>query len=303
MLVVFGSVNADLVYQIERIPRPGETVLCEGWSFAAGGKGANQAAAAAKAGGEVAFVGCVGGDAHGPTLRQGLEAVGVDCSRMRLSPRPSGTAVIAVERDGENAIIVASGANLDVSVDQLPQLNLGDTLLCQNEIPTEATFAALRRARVAGARTILNLAPAASIPDHVLKDVDVLVVNEHEAQALVGNQGSPIESARSLAASHGLSCVVTLGVMGAIAIAAGAEWRVAALPVHVVDTTGAGDAFVGVLAAALAGGGTTWPVALARASVAAGLACEKLGAREGHPTAAAIDARLGELTPVSLPAG
>ncbi|MCS6780561.1 MAG: ribokinase [Geminicoccaceae bacterium] len=305
MLVVLGSINADLLFRVARLPRPGETVLCPSWSFAHGGKGANQAAAAARMGARVRFAGRVGADAWGPILRQGLEEAGVDTSLLADSAKPSGTAVIAVEDSGENAILVASGANLEVDAEQLAGVAFGPgtTLLCQNEIPLAQTLAALARARAAGARTIWNLAPAVAVSADALDPVDVLIVNRGEAAALLGHEAEPEATARALA-GPARTCVLTLGREGAIAVGPEGGWRVPALPVVPVDTTGAGDTFVGALAAGL-DGGLAWPEALARASVAAAMACERLGAREGQPNAEAVAARLAALPPVRAlePAG
>jgi len=297
MLLVLGSINADLVLEVETLPGPGETVLCPGWRLAHGGKGANQAAAAAKLGARVRFFGRIGSDPWGPLLRRGLEEAGVEVDGLASSPRPTGTAVIAVDRAGENLILVASGANLDVSLDQLggAELGPGTTLLCQNEIPLPVTLAALERARAAGARTILNLAPAAALPAGALDPVDLLLVNEHEAAALLGAACEPEAAAAALAGPQ-RTCVLTLGRAGALAIGPDGAWRVPALTVRPVDTTGAGDTFAGALAAFL-DLGLSLPEALARASVAAGLACERLGAREGQPDRAAVEARLAELGP------
>lgn len=297
MLVVLGSINADLVLEVEGLPRPGETVLCPGWRLAHGGKGANQASAAVKLGARVRFLGRIGPDPWAPVLREGLAAAGVDVDGLAPSPRPSGTAVIAVDRSGENLILVASGANLDVSLDQLDGAGLGPgtTLLCQNEIPLPVTLGALARARAAGARTILNLAPASALPAGALDPVDLLVVNEHEAATLLGGPREP-EAAAAALAGPVRTCVLTLGRAGALAVGPEGGWRVPALPIRPVDTTGAGDTFVGALAAFL-DLGLALPDALARASVAAGLACERLGAREGQPERAAVEARLGELGP------
>lgn len=297
MLVVLGSINADLVLEVARLPGPGETVLCPGWRFAHGGKGANQATAAARLGARVRFLGRIGPDPWGPLLRRGLVEAGVEVDLLAASERPSGTAVIAVDPAGENQILVASGANLDVSQDQLDGAGLGPgtTLLCQNEIPLEVTLPALARARAAGARTILNLAPAAALPPGALDPVDLLVVNRHEAATLAGRAGDPLAAARALA-GPARTCVLTLGSEGALALGPGIALRVPALPVRTVDTTGAGDAFVGALAAEL-DQGRPLPEALARASVAAGMVCEHLGAREGQPSAAALEARLAGLGP------
>jgi ribokinase len=301
MIVVPGSVNADLLFKVAHLPRPGETVLCPSYVMAPGGKGSNQAAAAAKAGAEVRFVGHVGDDAYGPVVRELLVAAGIDCDLLAVSPRPTAIAVIGVDEAGENAIIVASGANLDTAAAQVPDelLGPGATVLCQNEIRPQETFAALTRAKRRGARTVLNVAPAAPVPEEVLRELDVLVVNELEAEAVAGSAGgTPEDLARGLATRHGLACVVTLGGAGCLAVGAGDAWRVPALPVRPVDTTGAGDAFVGVLAAWL-DGGRPLVEALRAASVAAACSCEQVGAQTAQPTRATILERLPELPPVS----
>ena len=299
MLVILGSVNADLLFKVQKLPAPGETVLCPGYTMAPGGKGSNQAAAAAKAGAMTRFVGHLGDDAYGPVVRNLLIDAGIDCTALAISAKPTAIAVIGVDEAGENAIIVASGANLDTDASQVPDTLLGPdtTLLCQNEIRLAATAAILARGKAAGARTILNLAPAGPLTADVLRTLDVLVVNEIEARMAAGtSEGQPIELARRLACEHGLTCVVTLGASGAVAISPGGGWRVGSLPIEPVDTTGAGDAFVGVLAAAL-DAGKAMPEALHRASIAAGLACLAMGAQSSQPQAAEIDDRLTELPP------
>jgi ribokinase len=298
VLWVFGSINVDLLFEVASLPRAGQTVLCSGYEVAPGGKGANQAAAAARPGATVHMVGHVGGDDFGRLARDALAAAGVDCSRVAVSKRATGIAVIGVDRAAENQIMVASGANLDTHAGQILDADLapGVTLLCQNEIRPAETFALLRRAKARGARTILNLAPAGAVPAAALEALDYLVVNEIEGRMAAGGGalGDPAAFARELSARYGLICVVTLGAAGALAIGPGASYRIAALPVQPVDTTGAGDAFVGVLAAAL-DCGHDLAAALARASVAAGLACTRLGAQASQPDAAQIEARLGDL--------
>jgi ribokinase len=298
MLLVFGSLNVDLVFKVDRLPQPGETVLCPGFEPVPGGKGANQAAAAAKAGAGVRMVGRLGGDAFGHLAREALETAGVDCSGVLTSERPTGIAVIGVDPEGENQIMVASGANLDASADQIEDAALSPdvTLLCQNEVRPEETFALIERASARGARTILNLAPAIEVPARVLDALDVLVVNEVEAAMAAGVSriGDPADLARDLARRHDLVCVITLGAEGAIAMGSDGGHRVKALPIEAVDTTGAGDAFVGVLAAALHQG-QSLAKALCRASVAAGLACLTIGAQTSQPSVSAIEARLAEL--------
>jgi ribokinase len=296
MLLVFGSLNVDMLFRVAALPRPGETVLCPGYELAAGGKGANQAAAAARAGAAVRMVGQVGDDGFGRYAREALAAAGVDCDGIAVSPKATGIAVIGVDRRGENQIIVASGANLDADAGQVDDalLRPGTTVLCQNEVPPGATFALLERARAGGAHTILNLAPAVALPPGVLDALDVLVVNELEAAMAAGHEGEPAALAQALAARHDLTCVVTLGGQGALAAGRAEGWRIEALAVEVLDTTGAGDAFVGVLAAAL-DGGFALPQALHRASIAAGLACTRLGAQTSQPDAALIESRLAGL--------
>jgi ribokinase len=170
-------------------------------------------------------------------------------------------------------------------------------LLCQNELRPEATHGAIQAAHAAGARTVLNLAPAGQVPDAVLGALDLLVVNEHEAATLTGRMVEPREQAAALAGRHRLTCVLTLGKEGAIAVTPDAGWRVRSLPITPVDTTGAGDTFVGVLAAWL-DRGAALAEALAAATVAAGLSCEALGAQSAQPSRAQIEARLGDLLPV-----
>jgi ribokinase len=297
MILVFGSLNADLVFQVRVLPRPGETVLCPGYVLAPGGKGANQAAAAAKAGASVRMVGHVGDDSFGSFLRGVLVEAGVDCTGVADSDKATGIAVIGVESGGENQIMVGSGANLATDASQVDDAALvaGLTVLCQNEVDPEATFALLQRARRRGVRTILNLAPAAPVPAPVLDAIDVLVVNEIEAAMAAGERGvgDSRALAQGLATRHDLTCVVTLGAGGAIAVGPGGNFRIGPLAIDPVDTTGAGDAFVGVLAAALDQGGTL-PEALRRASVAAGLACTRLGAQTS-PRVAELEARLADL--------
>jgi ribokinase len=303
VLLVFGSINVDLLFKVEALPCPGRTVLCPGYEVAAGGKGANQATAAARAGAAVRMIGHVGDDGFGRFAQEAMAAAGVDCAKVAISDQATGIAAIGVDRAGENQIIVASGANLDTRAEQVEdgELTPGVTLLCQNEVRPEATFALLERARAQGARTILNLAPAGVVAPRVLDALDVLVVNQLEAEMAVGDGGrDPAALARDLSARHGLICVVTLGTAGALATGPGFGHRLSALPVVPVDTTGAGDAFTGVLAAAL-DQGHPLPAALARASVAGGLACTRIGAQTSQPTAAEIAARLGELAaPVPL---
>ncbi len=241
-VVVLGSLNVDVVVPVARIPGPGETLLATGpVARYAGGKGGNQAVAAAAAGAAVVMVGAVGADEPGRAYAARLTARGIDAALRVADDVATGTAYITVSADGENAIVVVPGANHRLDPASLPRLASADVLLCQLEVPVETVAAAARAAAAAGARVVINAAPYAALPPDVLALADPLVVNEHEA-ALLADSGLV---ARSL--------LVTFG-------AAGAVWdgeRVAGVPVpsaEVVDTTGAGDAFCGALAAALARG-------------------------------------------------
>ena len=299
MIVVFGSLNMDLIVPVPTLPGPGETVLAPGHARAPGGKGANQAVAAARAGAGVAMAGCVGRDGFGDELLETVSAAGVDTGPVASVDAPTGLAVVAVAGDGENQIVVASGANTAPVHGMVTDGLLAgcSTLLLQLEVPPRETFALARRAKEAGKRVVLNAAPAGPIRPGVL---DLLVVNEGEAARVADGLGMAERAAGDvaarLAADHGLATVVTLGSDGALAAGPGGRWRIGGLAVAPVDTTGAGDAFTGALAAAL-DNGMALPGALRRASVAGGLACLARGAMPALPDAAAVDARLEELAP------
>lgn len=302
MLVVFGSVNIDLVFSLPALPRPGETVLGSGYRIAPGGKGANQAVAAARDGADVRFYGCVGTDAFGRLARDSLAAAGVGTTGLSDGARPTGCATVCTDAAGRNLIAVASGAILDARAAQLPDSALGPdtTLVLQMEVPADEVAAAIARAKKRGSRVVLNLAPALPLDPDTLPAVDVLVVNEGEAAALATAlrvaAGDAAGLARRLASVLGNIVVITLGGRGAVAARIDDVWRVDALPVQPVDTTAAGDAFTGVLAAAL-DRGVPLPEALHRASVAGGLACLVPGAQPSLPDRATIDARLADLAP------
>jgi len=306
MLLVFGSINIDLVFRVAALPGPGETVLGPSYATMPGGKGANQAVAAARAGAAVRMVGRVGRDGFAELALTALRDAGVDTGGIVASDAPTGCASIAVDDKGENQIIVASGANAHVTADQVDDalLGPGTTLVLQMELAERETAALIARARRRGARIVLNLAPALPLAQEVLRAVDVLVVNAGEGAGLASRLGVASADHKALAVplsrALGTTVVMTLGKDGAIAAARGGAWRVGALPVSPVDTTGAGDAFVGVLAAAL-DGGSPLDAALHRASVAAGLACLELGAQSSLPDRGAIERALPKLPrPVRL---
>ena len=310
MIVVFGSLNVDMLVTVDHLPRPGETVLTPDYVLVPGGKGANQACAAARAagGGQVTMIGQVGEDDWGPIATHLLVEAGVDTTHIGRAARPTACALIWVDKAGENAIVVASGANLEARAEQVPDALLGpDTwLVVQMEVPVEQNWPLIERAQARGARIILNVAPAQAVPAAVLGKVHILVVNEIEAAMVAEAEGlattdDPRAAARALAERHGITCIVTLGREGAAAFAPDGAWSVGALPITPVDTTGAGDGFVGTLAAAL-DAGAALPDALRRASVGAALACLTVGCQSAFANADAIAARLDELAPaVSLP--
>jgi len=281
-VVVVGSANLDLIATLDTIPAPGETVIALGQDARAGGKGLNQAVAAARAGARTAVVAAVGDDDAAGVLLGEAAGAGIDTALVRRVAGRSGTAWIMVRADGENAIVVDSGANATLTAltdDERAAVTGAKVLVCQLETPLTAVAEALSVARSAGVRTVLNAAPARPLPDELLGDVDVLVVNEHEARQL----GEPVALARAV--------VTTVGADGAVVRDDEGERSVAGVPAEVVDTTGAGDTFTGVLAATLAAGGDL-DAAVARAVVAGALAVERPGAVPSIPTAAEVDERM-----------
>lgn len=285
-VVVVGSLNQDLVAQVDRIPAPGETVLASGHGAFAGGKGANQATAAARLGAKVAIVGRVGRDAAGESLIAGLSREGIDISHL-IEDEEAGTglALINVDVAGENAITVSPGANGKVSVADVEgaadMIASAAVVLLQLEVPIAPVAAA---AHIARGKVVLNPAPAMSLPSELLEDIDFLVPNESElamlAGADLGSDEAVAEAARQLAAG---GVVVTLGGRGAMTVTRSSASLIPSIDVEVVDTTGAGDTFCGAFAAELARGAYLQPAA--RFAVrAAGVAVTKLGAQEAMPT-------------------
>ncbi len=296
MIAVFGSINIDLVTAVERIAAPGETVMGEAYRVIPGGKGANQALAARRAGARVALIGAVGRDGFAETALALLKQDGVDLSGVAAVEGPTGAAFISVDAAGANAITVAAGANAKTRAAQLDDAaRSGGLLLLQREVPDREGEAAARIARQRGLRTLLNLAPSGRIPDTFLGLVDVLVVNEHEAADLAGFLALPDDHAglaAHLTTQFGIGAtVVTLGAEGAIGWAAGVEHRVPCPVVEARDTTAAGDSFLGFFAAAL-DAGLPFADAMRRGTAAGSLACTVAGAQPSIPFAAAVDALL-----------
>ncbi|HEX2138065.1 MAG TPA: ribokinase [Microvirga sp.] len=303
MILVFGSINIDLVFRPPTLPREGETVLSDELEVVPGGKGANQARAAALAQAPeappVALVGCVGRDAFADPALALLSEAGVDLSRVRRSGRSTGCAAIVVDADGRNQITVASGANRDAAHDLAgDDLLRPDTLVVlQNEVSPEQNLALARRAAAAGAGVILNAAPARPLdPGAWAGLLRALIVNESEATAIAGAHHP--DALASLARRLDAVVIATLGADGAVAIGPGPQQlRVGALALdRVVDTTAAGDSFVGALAAALQES-RPLPEALRFASVAGALACTRPGAQTSAPSRAEILSRLDALAP------
>ncbi|GAA3713576.1 ribokinase [Streptomyces tremellae] len=291
-IAVLGSTNMDLVAYTRVAPGLGETVTGESFRTVAGGKGANQAVAAARAGGHVAMIGAVGDDDFGPRLRAVLSGAGVRTEALRTVEGASGTAHIVVDGEGHNAIVVVPGANASVTsltASDERVVAAADVLLLQLELPLNGVLAGLRAARAHGVRTVLTPAPARSLPDELLSLVDLLVPNEHEAAALTGSH-DPRDAARALLCRVP-EVVVTLGARGCLYARRGAEpLAVPARRTRAVDTTAAGDTFVGALAVAL-GEGRPAADALAWATAASALSVERHGASSSMPERAAIDRR------------
>ena len=332
-VVVVGSVNVDLVVVASRLPGPGETVTGGDVARHHGGKGGNQAVAAARLGANVAFVGAVGDDDFGVAARAALAAEGIDVTHLLVAPRPTGVALIVVDERAENLIAVAPGANASPTPASVTAALLalaigpGDVVLVSCEIPPEAIRAALAAARAATAASVLNPAPADGLVPATIALADVLTPNEGELALLAGTvtggpgagadagaatageqpaatagaqpaatAGAPdveVLARRLLAHDAGRAVVVTLGAAGALAVPAdGQALAIPAFHVVPVDTTGAGDAFNGALAAGLAAG-LPLNAAARQAVAAAGLSTTRAGARGGMPTAAELAAKSG----------
>jgi len=294
MLLVFGSINLDLSWRVARLPGAGETVLAQDVSASPGGKGANQAHAAELQGVPTTLVGAVGNDAFADAALQGLRAVGVALEGVARQPGPSGLAGIAVDAQGENQIVVAPGANALVRHTQVSDalLQRSAALLLQGEVPAEQNEALAARARRLGVPVLLNNAPARPLPDALLQAVSVLIVNRHELQR--SSPGLPADDAaavEALASRHGIDVLLTLGAEGVCAQLQGRRWVLPAHRVTVADTTGAGDTFAGVFAAARVQELGS-EAALERATVAAALACLRPGAQSAQPDKQAVDAAL-----------
>jgi ribokinase len=299
-IAVLGSANMDLVGTAASLPRPGETVLGHGFAMVAGGKGANQAVAASRAGGRCVAVAAVGDDAFGPALRAGLAGADVDTSLLRVVPGPSGVALIAVDAAGENQILVAPGANARLTGLTAPEraaIAGADALICQLEVPVETVTEAAGVARAAGVRVVVNAAPARRLPDELSRATDLLVVNRGEAEVVTGLAGAGTDRLVDALLELAPRAVMTLGAGGAVYGGRdGLRLAVPAPVVSTVDTTAAGDAFIGALSVAWIEGR---PIDVAlRWACAAGAVCARtLGAADSLPVRAEIDELFGTAYP------
>jgi len=297
-VVVIGSLNMDLVTRAPRLPRGGETLIGESFSTIPGGKGANQAVAAARLGAQVSMVGCVGSDAYGQQLRGALLAEGIDCQAVSVVDGSSGVALIVVDDNSQNAIVIVAGANGELTPAVLERfdavLQSADVIICQLEVPDATVGHALKRGRELGKTVILNPAPASrALPAEWYAYVDYLIPNESEAMVLSGLAVDSLETAEAAAtqliASGAGKVIVTLGAQGLV-FANGSSFEHFPAPrVKAVDTTAAGDTFVGGFAAALASGKDE-AEAIRFGQVAAALSVTRAGAQPSIPTLLEVQA-------------
>jgi ribokinase len=297
-IVVIGSLNMDLVVKTERMPAPGETVRGQGLQTIPGGKGANQAAAIVLMGGTVAMIGRVGGDAFGPRLIENLAEKGVKTSRiLQASDAATGIAMILVDAHGQNSIVIAAGANGQVSPQDIdacdPLLRQSDYLVLQFEIPLETVAYAIEKAARYGLKVVLNPAPAMAFSRELLKGIQYLVPNESEAQLLTGlpvvDAPSAERAARLLKSQGADTVIITLGEKGVLAVNDAETLHAPALKVNAVDTTAAGDAFIGGLVVALSHG-LALKEALRYANCAGAIAVTRFGAQTSLPSAVEVQA-------------
>jgi ribokinase len=294
-ICVVGAALIDLISYVPRLPRPGETLHGDDFRMGYGGKGANQAVMAARLGARVAMVTRVGRDTFGDGMLENFRLNAVDVTHVAVDPEAtSGVAPIAVEPSGENAIVIVTGANARMTTADVEgardTIAAADVVVCQLEIPVEVSLAALRIGAASSTVTVLNAAPAASLPAGALAEVDVLCVNESEAGTLLDraiDAGEEPEAARALRALGPRAAVITLGGRGCVVSSEEGRAVVAAKQADVVDTTGAGDAFTGTLAHALAGGASLVEAA-ARANAVAALSVGRRGTQSSFPSAAEV---------------
>ena len=296
MILVFGSINADFFLSVKSLPRPGETVLCPSYTFYPGGKGANQAVAAARLGAEVMFAGSVGKDPFGVQVLKSLRDVGINLNRVNSKGTSTGTAFVVVEEDGENQIVVASGANLETCSNQIKDsdLSLCTHIVLQLEVPIKEIEDIIFRAKAAGCKIILNYAPANVIQPTAIECCDYLIMNEIEANSLFGQKKEVEEYAIKFSKRFDAECIITLGPKGSLLATREGLYKIDALEVEAIDTVGAGDMFVGAFSAGLFKGECTTS-SLQKATVASGLACKFKGAQPSLVTPHLVESELHRL--------
>jgi ribokinase len=295
---VVGSTNFDLTFRAVRLPKPGETLAGRGVQFGHGGKGGNQAVMAARLGARVTMIGKVGRDAFGEGALRNYREQGIDATHVLVDPeRPTGVASIVVDDAGQNCILVVRGANLGLAPQDVRSaaaaIEGANVLLCQLEVPLETVQEALRIARAAKVTTILNPAPAVALPDEVLRLADLCVPNENEIELLIGQSAASLKEAAAagweLQKRGPATVIVTLGERGAMLVGASSAEHVPAPRVEAVDSSGAGDAFIGALGVSLAEG-VPLAEAVRRANVVAALSVTRPGTQASFPTRAEIAA-------------
>ena len=303
MIILFGSNILDQFFLTADLPEKDQAIHLASHEERAGGKGANQGVAAARAGSKVCFFGAIGDGGHGRQMYKNLESEGVDVSGIEiLEDTPSGLAVIFVDHeDGTHRVVVSQGANLSAKQDTISDdlLTKDTTVLVQRELPIEETEKLVARAKQRGARTIMNLAPAKEISENLLLNLDIIILNEHEANTLADHIGEDAADkwafSKALSQKYNITTIVTLGGDGAICYGLEGQFQVDCLNVEPVDTIGAGDAFAGYLSASL-DQGESMETALKRAVVAGSLTCTKLGAMTALPYKEEVDRYSSQVT-------
>jgi ribokinase len=294
-VVVLGSVNMDFIYQVKQLPSPGETIAASHYFQAAGGKGANQAVAAARQGANVNFIGCIGADDTGQAVRSGLQREGISVEHLTIvDASPTGIASIYVDDSAQNNIVVVAGANACVNVENIRAATVpiseASCLLCQFETPIESFVAAAKIARANKTTVILNPSPMLSIEQSIFELVDVLILNELEAKQ-VTQQGDILLAAKTLLKYGILHVIVTMGSRGVMHSSNDAKAmhrQYSAFTVNAIDSTGAGDTFAGTFAAAIAQGMDV-KIAIQRAQAAAAICVTQRGAQPSIPHSAEVD--------------
>ncbi|MEY8662143.1 ribokinase [Ligilactobacillus faecis] len=303
-VTVLGSLNVDHIMQIKRLPLPGETMTMTDKQIAGGGKGANQAIAAARSGARTAFIGKIGADEQGKLMRTYLEDAKIDTSSVTLADAETGQAFILLQENGENSILVLGGANQALTATDIeaakPKIKDSDFLITQFETPIEQAIKAFAYAKENGVVTILNPAPAKRVPKELLENVDLIVLNETETEILTGikvvEEDTWRAAAEKLAKLGVQNTIITLGSKGAYYKTIEAEGFIKAFKVTAVDTTAAGDTFLGALSSQLDRDLTNIAEAIVFASMASALAVQKIGAIPSIPRLETVNEALGSAT-------